>query len=465
MQGSHAATASRTHLLPRYGIWVGTGINRLYCGLAVAVLVSVLLVIFAFDVPPLQDYGDWTYQGYLLNRLLGSVGAPAIIKPWPVPNSISQVLLAMLGVGLSPIAAAKTLIVAYLLLSTVVMAVASRRRDGRIDGAKLLLLLCLGVVHAPFWTGEINYQIGLLLFVTYVLLCQRRREPSARFTGCYAVLLFFCHALALGMLMVYVGWRSLRRRQILQSLFSFAPAVGLAIWYKLADPRLDWDKSRPHLASIKDIIGYLSYQLAKTGPYHNFVFADGGDYERARLLYWLGCATNFGFAACMIIIMLMWIRTSWHERRASDELLTAFVLLALASFDVGAVLGVATLGERLIAPALILAVMSLHRTTLAERIAAALSALSIPVFLSFAFAGLAGVERGTVPSNDLVSDPARRLQILFWHKPFAFAGLADAAEQSWAQGIPATLPISFGTSLLMNAQAKGECRGCVPAER
>ena len=170
MQGSRAAVTSRTHLLPRYGIWVGTGINRLYCILAATVLVSVLLVIFAFEVPPLQDYGAWTYQGYVFNRLLASAGAPAIIKPWPVPNSISQVLLAMLGVGLSPIAAAKTLIAGYLLGSTVVMAIASRGNDGRIDGAKLLLLLCLGVVHAPFWIGEINYQIGLLLFVTYVLL-------------------------------------------------------------------------------------------------------------------------------------------------------------------------------------------------------------------------------------------------------------------------------------------------------
>lgn len=457
MSSSHAATIPQARLALRRSLWRGTSMNWLFCGLAVAVLASVLLVLFAFHVPPLQDYGDWTYQGYLLNRLLRSAAAPVLIKPWPVPNSISEILLALLGFACGPITAARALIVAYLLASAVVMAVASRGRDGRINGAKLLLLLCIGTVHAPFWTGEINYQIGLMLFLAYVLLCRRSREPSALFTGGYAVLLFLCHALCLGMFMIYEGWRSLRRRQILRAFVSFVPVLLMAAWYKLADPRTEVAalESRPQLHGVRDVIEYFTYQAAKTGPYHNFFFGGSGDYERARLLYWAGVFANFAFAACMAALMLTWIRASWRERRGSDEFLAAVSFLALAIFDPGAYLGIANVGERLIAPALMLAVISLRHTTLAERFGAALAALSAVVLVSFAVAGLHGAEGGSVPANDVVNDPARRRQVLFWHKPFTFASQADQAEKSWAQGLPPSGPIAFETSLLMRPRGQG----------
>jgi hypothetical protein len=435
-------------------------VDILYGAFGLAVLCSVLWVLFAFHLPPLQDYGDWTYQGYLLNRLLTSLSAPAMIKPWPVPNSVSEGLLAVLGFAFNPIAAARALIVLYLLSACAVMARAGRDHEGSIDGIKFLLLICIGVVHAPFWTGEINYQIGLMLFVLYVVLCRGNREPGPLFSGAYAVLMFFCHGLCLGMFLVYEGWRSLRKGRILQLGVALLPVILLAVWYKLADPRTELAAldTKPQLHGIADAVGYFVYQVAKSGPYHNFIFGGMGDYERAPILYWAGSAANLAFAVCMGVLFLTWLRTAWREQLCRDEFLTALTFIFLTIADAGAYLGIANTGERLIAPALILAVISLQRRGIAAYCGASLAALSAVVFVCFALVGSRGPYAGAIPANDIVSDPTRRFHVLFWHKPFDFAAQAEAAMQAWAQGFVPTRPIAFETSLLMRPREQNIAR-------
>lgn len=451
MNSAAYATAEQADRSPALPLSGRRRANWLYGGLGIAVLGSVVWVLFAFHVPPLQDYSEWTYQGYLLNRLLGSASAPAMIKPWPVPNSISEFALALLGFAFSPISAARALIVLYLISTAVIMALASRGRDGRVNGAKFLLLLCIGVVHAPFWTGEINYQIGLALFLLYVLLCGRERKPSTPVAGAYAVLLFFCHGVCLGLFLIYEGWRSLRQRRVLRFCISIAPVLLLAIWYKLADPRTELATldTRPQLHGVIDALGYLLYQVAKSGPYHNFVFGGAGDYERAPALYWGGVVANLAFALCMGGLVLTWVRASWRERSLSNEFLAALSFLALTVVDPSAYLGIANVGERLIAPALMLAVISLRQRDIFERLGASLAALSIVSFVSFVAVGSGMPESGPVPANDVVSDPAKRFQVLFWHKPFTFAAQTLAAEQASASDLVPTQPIGFETSLLM----------------
>jgi hypothetical protein len=425
-------------------------VNVLYAAVGLAILCSVIWVQFAFPVPPLQDYGDWTYQGYLLHQLLTFAPAPAIIKSWPVPNSISEVALALLGFIVSPIAAARALIVLYLLAACVVMALMSRDHDGRIDYAKFVLLIGIGVVHAPFWTGEINYQVGLLLFMLYIL-CSGRKSPGLLFSGAYSLLLFFCHGLCLGMFLVYEGWRSLRNGRILQFGLALAPVILISVWYKLADPRTELATldTRPKLHGIADAVGYFVYQLAKSGPYHNFVFDGMGDYERAPMLYWAGSAINLAFAVCMAALFLTWVHNSWRERPCRNEFLTALTFTFMAIVDPSGYLGIANTVERLISPALMLAVISLRHRTVAESIGALLSALSAIVFVCFALVGSQVPITGAIPSNDVVSDPEKRFHVLFWHKPFVSAPQAEAAAQAWARSIVPTQPIAFETSLLL----------------
>jgi hypothetical protein len=426
-------------------------LNFLYGAVGLAILCSVIWVLFAFPVPPLQDYDDWTYQGYLLHRLLTFAPAPAIIKPWPVPNSISEVGLALLGFVFSPIGAARALIVFYLLAVCVVMALASRDCERRIDGARFVLLICIGVVHAPFWTGEINYQVGLLLFMLYVVLSSGRHDPGPFFSSAYSVLLFFCHGLCLGMFLVYEGWRWLRTGRILQLCFALTPVILMAVWYKLADPRTELATldTRPQLHGITNTVGYFVYQVAKSGPYHNFIFGGMGDYERAPMLYWAGAVTNLVFAVSMGVLFLTWVRSSWRELSCRNELLTALTFICLAITDPSGYIGIANTGERLISPALMLAVISSRGRTVAEYIGASLAALSAIVFVCFVLVGSQVPDAGAIPANDIVSDPTKRFHILFWHKSFAFALQAEAAAQAWARGIVPTQPIAFETSLLM----------------
>lgn len=320
-----------------------------------------------------------------------------------------------------------------------------------MDGARFVLLICIGVVHAPFWTGEINYQIGLLFFALYVVLCSRGRDPVPFFSGAYAILLFFCHGLCVGMFLVYEGWRSLRKGRILQLCLALAPVILMAIWYKLADPRTELTTldTKPQLHGITDAIEYFVYQVAKSGPYHNFIFGGMGDYERAPILYWVGAATNLTFALCMGVLFLTWVRTSWRDQLCRNELLAALTFILLAVADPSGYLGIANTGERLISPALILAVISLRRRTAAMYFGASIAALSAVVFVCFALVGSHGPNAGAIPPNDIVSDPTRRFHVLFWHKPFAFASEVEAAEQSWDRGVVPTQPIGFETSVLM----------------
>jgi hypothetical protein len=451
-------TAAEQHLfapLPR--MLGGQRLDLLYGGFGLATLCSIVGVLYAFSVPPLQDYGDWTYQGYLLHRILTFAPAPAMIKLWPVPNSITEVALVLLGFVLSPIAAARAWIVVYLLAAFIIMAFASRDHEGRVSGAKLLLLIGLGVAHAPFWTGEINYQVGLLLLVLYVILCSRDRDPGLVFFGVYAVVMFFCHGLCLGMLLVYEGWRSLRKGRVVRLGLAILPVILLAIWYKTMDPRTELATldTMPHLLGIKDVIGYFVYQVAKTGPYHNFFFDGMGDYQRAPILYWAGSVANLAFAGCMGVLFLSWIRGSWRDPSCRTELLTALTFILLAAVNPSGSLGIANTGERLIAPALILAVISVERRTIAQYAGASLMMLSAMVFIWFGVAATRVPSAGAVPSNGIVSDPSERFHVLFWHKTFQFAPQAEAAERAWASGTVPTSPIAFETSLLLRKPATG----------
>ena len=74
----------------------------------------------------------------------------------------------------------------------------SRRPPDTADGLRFLLLISLAVVHAPYWSGEFNYQIGLIVLTYYFGV---HGETAARVFVAdimYSVVLFLCHALMSG---------------------------------------------------------------------------------------------------------------------------------------------------------------------------------------------------------------------------------------------------------------------------
>jgi len=424
--------------------------------LGLVLLAATLWTVCSFAVTPLRDFNEWTYQGYLLNRLAAGVQVPAILKTWPVPNSVSEIGLALLMTVSRPIEAAMIFIALYIVLAGLVMARASRTASGDIDGAKFVLLASLGVMHAPFWTGELNYQIGLLVFFFYV--CRSKTfPPSAAQVAAYAVLLFFCHALCLGMFLVYEGFRSLRCRQIIRLAISLIPVAVLLLWYHLSDPRLDTAglDNTPPLHGLTDWFSYSLYQLAKAGPYHNFIFGGIGDFERAPRFYWMGVAANLVFATYLGVLFLRWALHSLHTRAYSTEFLTAATLLIIGVFNIGALLGIAQAGERMIAPALLLTVLALPPKTLIARTGAMLSAVLLAVLLHFNAAADHSLMSGKGQFRQLMFDSKARFHILFWERPFLLAEPALYAEQDSIRGAPPQHPLMFQTSLFLLRRKAG----------
>ena len=262
---------------------------------SIGLLILILSVAtnLVAKTPPLQDLNEWAYQGYLIQHLAFGHAIPAALKFWPVPNAFSQLALALLATCLYPITAVRSFSCLYLLISGGMMWRISRGPHSTVDGLRFLLLISLAVIHAPYWSGELNYQVGLVALTYYFARYGQRNTPGPLVDVPYSILLFACHALCLGMFLIYVGWRSLLQRKIVQGAISAVPAAVLLAWYTFFDPRTDYDPNDPlsvgpRLSGAIEHVAYQFYVLAKVGPYQNMVLGNQGDYQRCAPFYWLG---------------------------------------------------------------------------------------------------------------------------------------------------------------------------------
>jgi hypothetical protein len=432
----------------------GRRLDNVFAVIALLSLVLAVLVNLVTYYPPLQDFGDWIYQGYLIKALLAGTSVPAEFKHWPVPNVVSQLLLAALNSVFTPIAASKVFISLYLVVAGWLMWLLAQRADRTVDGARFLLLVCLAIIHAPYWTGEMNYQVGLLVLFSYFLRHRRSPAENAAVDIVYSLVLFFCHAICLAVFLTLVGWRALLNRRIAQGLITVLPVVALLAWYVLADPHAEFNPAAtPELRGITALIAYRGYVFAKIGPYQNMVFDNAGDFDRAPSFFLLGVVVNFLFAASMAMFFIMWVAKSTARRTWSPELMTAIVCCIVAIFDPSRKLGITNVGERFIYPAVILVVISFQVPSAMLRLSAFLSAFLV-VFLAHALIVLPkGTEVGGVPGNGIVNEPGARYHVLFWHRPFWYLDSAAAAQISAISGRPPTLPIVFPTSMLADRGA------------
>ncbi|MBV9655810.1 MAG: hypothetical protein JOZ42_14740 [Acetobacteraceae bacterium] len=430
-----------------------TGTGLLWAAIGVLVLALALLVTVAAPVPPLQDLNEWTYQGYLIGSRAAGDAIPAAVKHWPVPNAVTQLALAGLTIGLAPITAAKGFVGLYLLLGGAVLWQLSRRRDGARDGLRFALLVTLVLVHAPYWSGEFNYQVGLLVLTCYFGLYGAGRAPPPATDIAYSVLLFFCHALCLGVWFIHVGWRSLLQRRLARGVASMLPALALLVWYAVADPRPDHDPALrvgPKLTGFAEQAGYRLYVLAKIGPYQNMVFGGAGDADRFAAFYWLGTAVNFAFAGAMALLFLAWLRAR-RTAAPTPELLTAVSCAVIAAVDPGETLGIGNAGERFIYPALIIAVLCFEGGRRWRQTGAVLGGFAALLGLHL----LIGLPPQTtaisgVPDWSAMNDPRSRFRILFWHRPFLYLGQIEAGQDAATTGAPPAAGIMYETSLLQH---------------
>lgn len=235
--------------------------GRLDAGFSVVAVAAVgaMLVLLAWmPAPWFHDAAEWIFQARVLALKWSN---PDLVEGYrlamhPVPNSLAVVLLALLMMMLSPMAAAK-LWLALLLLAWLVLGHRWVTRVVPLErrGAVLVVWVAMVALSTFFWYGYLGYQLGLLLLLAFLLGAERRRP--AWLVAAWGVVLFFCHAAVALVWGVVVSCQALaelretprdgqpeRAARLAGLALALAPAGILALWY--AAVRL----SAPPLAGV-----------------------------------------------------------------------------------------------------------------------------------------------------------------------------------------------------------------------
>lgn len=405
-------------------------------GLFAVVLAAALNLRGA--MPPLQDFNEWIYQGWLVGQILRGEDLSFGLKPWPVPNAAAQLLLGLLNLPLAAREAGLAYLAAYLAGMTW-LAAAIARAQGRFDPATFLLAILVGALNSPYWQGYANSQLGTALYLVHVLR-QRRAPTSAGWDLAIGIALFLCHAVLLAVFALHTALYAWQHRQLRRAAAVLVPPFALLAWYILRD--LTYGEEIPAFGTtIGEFVAYKAYTAAKLGPYHNFILGGFGDADRAPALYWAGVAANLAFAAALLPPLAWALLRHLRQGDRSPAMLTALACLAGYAILPSALFGVVNVGERLLVPAVLvlLAICPAPRGT--RRIAAAIAALAPAAILHLHLILPATPPGGSI-SHLAAHDANQRHRLLFWHRPYQFQAQFDAARR----GTPVRL--GFSTSLV-----------------
>jgi hypothetical protein len=418
-------------------------------GLAALTLLAIAAALLLPPYPPLQDFIEWLYQAEVLVQLGNSAAPPGVqLAGYPVPNSLFQLLLGGFALVVPAPAAARLVIFAYIVVALLLAAGLARRYQPAAAAPFTCILLISFFFNAPFWNGYGNYQTGLLLLAGWFLLPEARRASPGLILG-YGLLLFFAHAMVFVAFAAILGMEALARRRVLPTALALTPAMLLFAWYVLGKETLP-EKHEPGQVEEASQLALKAYTLAKVGPYHNFVFDSGGDAVLRPMVYWVGSAVNLLYAAALLAAIAWGCHTAWRRRSmpwaavaAAAGLGLLFLLLPSRIQSV-----VVNPGERLMYPALLLLLLVLPL----PRRPAQLLGGTIAV-LALSLTGLAhGPRPWDVPVSPAGPPSARDArQVLFWHRPTAFACKWQEMRRVEAEGEAPQLPITFRTSLLVGA--------------
>ena len=419
--------------------------------LGLGALVAAVLVLAPY--PPLQDFPEWAYQGHLLARLLRGLPVGEIdLATTPVPNVSVQLLLGLLSLAMPAAVAARLFLLGLVGASVAVSLALGRRYQPRAPGAFAALLLVAVFLNAAFWNGYANFQLGMVLLGAWFLLPEARRARIGPIMG-FGLAIFFTHAMVFFAFGALLGATALLdRRRILATAVGLLPAAILTGWYIATDAGGGATETS-RAGGLAGFIAYKLYTVAKLGPYHNFVFAEGGDIVTWPAAYWAGAAINLAFAAGLAALLAIGLRDAVRSRRlAWAPLLAAAGLLGLFAVLPDLVQNVVNPGERLLLPALLLLLL----------------VLPLPVTLVRAL-GLGAVVLGACLVLLLATDHSWREPVhftelraetagLFRHRPTAFACKWQEMLRSAEAGDTPREPLAFRTSLLIGVTSAG-CTG------
>ncbi len=410
--------------------------------IVVPALAIVLLAINTLPYVPLQDYNDWAYQGYIVAQMLqGHLNDAFYFAHYPVPNSTVQALLSLLNLILSPIPASRVVASFYVIAAVALAWQLARKLSATQTVRYFLVLLVCVYFNTPFWNGYMNYQFGILLFSWWLLL-DRSTRAKPLWVLAFTVGAFFTHAVIWASILLMIALDALRRRRFAPYLPALA-SLGLFVWYVLC-------KHTPtvpdpgHQSGIAHALGYKLYTLAKLGPYHHFVYANGATSTIESIAYYAGAAVNFAVAAGLMYLIGAVLWRSFGRRSArphvSDETLAAVVLLVLFALMPAVMADVVNPGERMLYPALMLALFGVGQSGAMKWLACSAAVLALCVL------GLVA-NSARLTSDTALADagPGVSQRVLFGSRPDEFANILPIS-----QGRLPIRTIGFETSFLFN---------------
>ena len=212
---------------------------------AVAVLAVVLAAALNLRgaMPPVQDFNEGIYQGWLIGQILGGGDVAFAIKPWPVPNAAAQMLLGLLNLPLGAGQAGIAYLTLYL-AGFIWLAAALARRDGRFDPATFLLAVLIGGINSPYWDGYANSQLGTMLYMLHLLRERRLLAANGHGTGrctgpvwelAVGIAIFCCHAVLLAVFALHLTIRAWQHHLKLRTALVLSAPFALLAWHLLRD--------------------------------------------------------------------------------------------------------------------------------------------------------------------------------------------------------------------------------------
>lgn len=356
--------ASRTLLVARW----------LFLGISTAYLTALALAptVYLLDLP------YWVYEGAALRaKLLGTATGAAAdfpLKTYPVPNSLSQGLLALLVGPLGAAGAGKAVALLVLAAGLGAFYRLCTRLHGEEGIYRALILAATLAASASYWNGYLNFQLGLAGLALYGAARAGRglgERPSVALTLAASLGLFFAHSIPFLAFALGSGLEAVRRRDV-RTLAALTPAAALSLWYVGGKAASDAAVAEGYPDAVTFAM-YKAYTVLKLGPFVHFVNADGAgvlDPTPALFVALMGGAALFVAGLGAVVL-----RGAWSLRRSPEAdaparrfvaaLALGFAALGLAMPPVW--LSVVNPGERFLAVALLLlvAVVPIPRRALA----------------------------------------------------------------------------------------------------
>lgn len=359
-------------------------------------------ILWRYDNLILSDYIWWMIEGMRIDDILLRRGCATAfeIKHYPVPNSFTQVTLALLNLVGGWRFATTALMVVY-----IPTFVAAAQRLAHISGAGSgpMVLVAFAAMGggATFWGGDSNYQFALCIamFAAGDLLSGKTSGPRI---AALSLVAFFIHAIGYAFVAGLYGVRAIYRRAP-RELLALVPSALLVGWYAWGRFVEYANREAFHEGSINPTYlspAFLVFKIntiLKTGGFVNF-FISTDSQSIYPMTQKLGYATvAFGIvlaAVAALLVVSRWVREGWGATRAvaahrADErqFLLAYISVwaAIALLLPPNMLGIVEFGFRLFALGTLIALLTLNfgpaRRTALVLISAFLIALNV-IFLA-----------------------------------------------------------------------------------